>query len=170
MSTLSHIDSTGRPTMVDVSRKEATFRSALAQAIVRLPPSVAEALAGAGFRTAKGPVFDTAIVAGVMAAKRTHDLIPFCHPLGIENCKIEIRMDGATDVLIRCTVNVHHKTGVEMEALTGAAVAALTIYDMCKALSHDIVIGDIRLLEKSGGKSDRPHPSPLPQAGEGAKR
>jgi cyclic pyranopterin phosphate synthase len=170
MSTLSHVDSSGRPTMVDVSRKEATFRTAVAQSTVRLPPPVAEALAGAGFRTAKGPVFDTAIVAGVMAAKRTHELIPFCHPLGIENCRIEIRMDGATDVLVRCTVNVHHKTGVEMEALTGASIAALTIYDMCKALSHDIVIADIRLLAKSGGRSDYLHPSPLPQAGEAMKR
>ncbi len=152
MSTLSHVDSGGRPTMVDVSRKEPTFRTAVAQSIVRLPPPVAEALAGAGFRTAKGPVFDTAIVAGVMAAKRTHELIPFCHPLGIENCKIEIRMDGATDVVIRCTVSVHHKTGVEMEALTGASIAALTIYDMCKALSHEIVVAETRLLEKKGGK------------------
>lgn len=170
MSTLSHVDSSGRPTMVDVSRKEPTFRTAVAQSIVRLPPPVAEALAGAGFRTAKGPVFDTAIVAGVMGAKRTHELIPFCHPLGIENCKIEIRMDGATDVVIRCTVSVHHKTGVEMEALTGASIAALTIYDMCKALSHDIVIGETRLLEKSGGKSKHPHPNPLPRAGEGEDR
>jgi cyclic pyranopterin monophosphate synthase len=152
---LSHIDPAGRPTMVDVSDKVATRRTAVAQSIVRLPPVVAEALAGAGFRTAKGPVFDTAIVAGVMAAKRTHELIPFCHPLGIENCRIEIRMDGPSDVLIRCTVSVHHKTGVEMEALTGASVAALTIYDMCKALSHDIVIGEIRLLEKHGGKSGK---------------
>ena len=140
--------------MVDVSDKVATRRTAIAQSIVRLPAVVAEALAGAGFRTAKGPVFDTAIVAGVMAAKRTHELIPFCHPLGIENCRIEIRMDGS-EVVIRCTVSVHHKTGVEMEALTGASVAALTIYDMCKALSHDIVIGDTRLLEKHGGKSGK---------------
>jgi cyclic pyranopterin monophosphate synthase len=152
---LSHIDPAGRPTMVDVSDKVATRRTAVAQSIVHLPPVVAEALAGAGFRTAKGPVFDTAIVAGVMAAKRTHELIPFCHPLGIENCRIEIRMEGALDVLIRCTVSVHHKTGVEMEALTGASVAALTIYDMCKALSHDIVIGETRLLEKHGGKSGK---------------
>lgn len=140
--------------MVDVSEKVATLRIAVAQSVVRLPAVVADALAGSGFRTAKGPVFDTAIVAGVMAAKRTHELIPFCHPLGIENCKIEIRMQGATEIAIRCTVRVHHKTGVEMEALTGASVAALTIYDMCKALSHDIVIGDTRLLEKRGGKSD----------------
>jgi len=154
MAKLSHIDPTGRPTMVDVSDKVATRRTAIAQSIVRLPPVVADALAGSGFRTAKGPVFDTAIVAGVMAAKRTHELIPFCHPLGIENCRIEIRMDGS-EVVIRCTVSVHHKTGVEMEALTGASVAALTIYDMCKALSHDIVIGETRLLEKRGGKSGK---------------
>jgi cyclic pyranopterin phosphate synthase len=154
MAKLSHIDPAGRPTMVDVSDKVATRRTAIAQSIVRLPPVVAEALAGSGFRTAKGPVFDTAIVAGVMAAKRTHELIPFCHPLGIENCRVEIRMQDS-DVLIRCTVSVHHKTGVEMEALTGASVAALTIYDMCKALSHDIVIAETRLLEKHGGKSGK---------------
>jgi cyclic pyranopterin phosphate synthase len=98
-------------------------------------------------------VFDTAIVAGVMGAKRTHELIPFCHPLGIENCKIEIRMDGATDVVIRCTVSVHHKTGVEMEALTGASIAALTIYDMCKGADRGISIGDVSLLSKEGGRS-----------------
>jgi cyclic pyranopterin phosphate synthase len=170
MSTLSHIDSSGRPSMVDVSDKVATHRTAVAQSLVILPPAVAEALSGAGFRTAKGPVFDTAIIAGVMAAKRTHELIPFCHPLGVENCKVEIRMQSATEIAIRCTVSVHHKTGVEMEALTGASVAALTIYDMCKALSHDIVISEIRLLEKRGGKSTHPHPGPLPQAGEGVKK
>lgn len=154
MSTLSHIDSANRPTMVDVSRKSVTHRTAIAQARVSLPQAVAQALADGEFRTAKGPVFDTAIIAGVMAAKRTHELIPFCHPLGIENCRIDIRMDGGAEVLIRCTVSVHHKTGVEMEALTGASVAALTIYDMCKALSHDMVIGEVKLLEKRGGKSE----------------
>jgi cyclic pyranopterin phosphate synthase len=87
-----------------------------------------------------------------MGAKRTHELIPFCHPLGLENCRITIDLDGDAAV-IHCTVSVHHKTGVEMEALTGASIAALTIYDMCKALSHDIVIGDLRLLAKDGGKS-----------------
>jgi cyclic pyranopterin phosphate synthase len=98
-------------------------------------------------------VFQTAIIAGTMAAKRTHELIPFCHPLGIENCKLAIEMEG-DDAVVRCTVSVHHKTGVEMEALTGASIAALTIYDMCKALSHDIVIAETRLVEKRGGKSD----------------
>ena len=101
----------------------------------------------------KGPVFQTAIVAGVMAAKKTHELIPFCHPLGIENCKLEIAVNEKREIVIECRVEVHHKTGVEMEALTGATVAALTVYDMCKALSHEIVIKDVRLIEKRGGKS-----------------
>ena len=112
------------------------------------------ALRASGHRTKKGPVFDTAVIAGVQAAKRTHELIPFCHPLGLESCRINIDLEGDTAV-IQCTVRVHHKTGVEMEALTGASIAALTIYDMCKALSHDIVISDTRLLSKDGGKS--PH-------------
>jgi cyclic pyranopterin phosphate synthase len=150
--TFTHIDAGDRPTMVDVGAKSASHRTAVAESRVRFPAAVADALRGGGFRSPKGPVFDTAIVAGVMGAKRTHELIPFCHPLGIENCQITIGMDGDAAV-IRCTVSVHHKTGVEMEALTGASIAALTIYDMCKALSHDIVIGETRLISKSGGKS-----------------
>jgi len=138
--------------MVDVSDKTASKRTAVAESRVLFPPAVAAALRGSGLRSAKGPVFDTAIVAGVMGAKRTHELIPFCHPLGIENCHIAIDLVGDSAV-IRCTVSVHHKTGVEMEALTGASIAALTVYDMCKALSHDIVIGETRLLAKDGGKS-----------------
>jgi cyclic pyranopterin phosphate synthase len=150
--TLTHLDSDHHPTMVDVSDKAPSKRTATAEARVRFPAAVATALRNGGFRSPKGPVFDTAIVAGVMGAKRTHELIPFCHPLGLENCRINIELDGDTAV-IRCTVSVHHKTGVEMEALTGASIAALTVYDMCKALSHDIVIGDLRLLAKDGGKS-----------------
>jgi cyclic pyranopterin phosphate synthase len=138
--------------MVDVGDKRPTKRTATAEARVRFPSAVAAALRDSGLRSAKGQIFDTAIVAGVMGAKRTHELIPFCHPLGIENCRITIDLDGDAAV-IRCTVSVHHKTGVEMEALTGAGIAALTIYDMCKALSHDIVIGDLRLLAKEGGRS-----------------
>ncbi len=150
--TFTHLDSDHRPTMVDVSDKARTKRTATAEARVQFPPAVAAALRDSGLRSPKGPVFDTAIVAGVMGAKRTHELIPFCHPLGLENCRITIEMaDDAA--LIRCTVSVHHKTGVEMEALTGATVAALTVYDMCKALSHDIVIDHIRLLAKDGGRS-----------------
>src|SRR4051812_25485290 len=151
-SNFSHIDADARPTMVDVSDKAVTKRTATAAARVRFPAAVAEALRVQGFSTSKGPVFHTAIIAGVQAAKRTHELIPFCHPLGIEKCNIDIVMEG-DDAVIHCTVSVHHKTGVEMEALTGASVAALTIYDMCKARSHDIVIGETRLIAKQGGKS-----------------
>ena len=150
--TFTHLDANLHPTMVDVGEKKTTKRTATAEARVRFPSAVAAALRDSGLRSPKGPVFDTAIVAGVMGAKRTHELIPFCHPLGLENCRISIDLDGDSAV-IRCTVSVHHKTGVEMEALTGASIAALTIYDMCKALSHDIVIGDLRLLTKEGGRS-----------------
>ena len=149
----SHVNEQNRPTMVDVSDKSVTRRTATAESRIVFPPAVADALRSTNFRAPKGPVFDTAIIAGVMGAKRTHELIPFCHPLGLESCNIGIELEGDTAV-VRCTVSVHHKTGVEMEALTGASVAALTIYDMCKALSHDIVIGPTRLLSKEGGKSD----------------
>jgi cyclic pyranopterin phosphate synthase len=150
--TFSHVDSEQRPTMVDVGDKVATHRTATAQTRVLFPAAVAAALRNNGLRSAKGPVFDTAIVAGVMAAKRTHELIPFCHPLGLESCRITVDLQGDS-ALISCRVSVHHKTGVEMEALTGASIAALTIYDMCKALSHEIVISDTRLVGKEGGKS-----------------
>lgn len=143
--------------MVDVGAKAVTHRIAEAEARVRLPAVVARALRDSGHRTHKGPVFDTAILAGVMAAKRTAELIPFCHPLGLDRCKVEIKLElgrGKVEfAVIHCRTEVHHKTGVEMEALTGATVAALTIYDMCKALSHDIVIERVRLLSKSGGRS-----------------
>jgi len=140
--------------MVDVSGKPVTLRTATAPCAVRLPPQVAAELRSAGFTTRKGPVFHTAIVAGTLAVKRTHELIPFCHPLGIERCDLAVEMDAAGVVQVRCTVAVHHRTGVEMEALTGASVAALTVYDMCKALSHDIVIVETRLVEKTGGRSE----------------
>jgi cyclic pyranopterin monophosphate synthase len=151
---LSHVGADGAPAMVDVSGKAPGLRVATAEAIVRFPPDAFRALEAAGFATAKGPVFHTAIVAGTMAAKRTHELIPFCHPLGLERCDIAIEPAANQAVAIRCTAAVHHRTGVEMEALTGASVAALTVYDMCKALSHGIVIESLRLLEKSGGKGD----------------
>ncbi len=151
-SRLSHLDARNRPAMVDVGGKAVTRREAIAEARVRLPRQVARALRASGHRTGKGPVFDTAILAGVMAAKRTHELIPFCHPLGVEHCKVEIEHRSGTVIVVRCRVSVHHRTGVEMEALTGAAIAALTVYDMCKALSHDIEITTLRLLAKSGGR------------------
>jgi cyclic pyranopterin phosphate synthase len=150
---LSHVDDKNRPTMVDVGDKAVTAREAHARAIVELPGEVLAALDGDEIQSKKGPVFATAIIAGVMAAKRTHELIPFCHPLGLDNCDVAIMMDGHRAV-IDCRCKVTHKTGVEMEALTGASVAALTIYDMCKALSHDIVIAETRLMMKTGGKQD----------------
>lgn len=156
---LSHLDASDRPTMVNVGDKAVTHRIAEAEARVRLPAAVAQALRRSGHRTRKGPVFDTAILAGVMGAKRTAELIPFCHPLALENCQVSIdferdgRRAARTGLIsVRCRVEVHHKTGVEMEALTGATLAALTIYDMCKALSHDIRIESVRLLSKSGGR------------------
>jgi cyclic pyranopterin phosphate synthase len=139
--------------MVDVGGKATSRRTAVAESRVQFPPAVAAQLRERNFATGKGPVFHTAIVAGVMGAKRTHELIPFCHPLGLERCDVAIEMDG-DDAVVRCSVGVEHKTGVEMEALMGASIAALAIYDMCKALSHDIVIGPTRLVEKRGGKSD----------------
>jgi len=153
-SRLTHLDAANRPTMVDVGVKTASQREASAEALVKLPPDVARELARTGHRTRKGPVFDTAIVAGVMAAKKTHEIIPFCHPLALERCTVDIADRGRGVIRIVCSVAVHHKTGVEMEALTGAMAAALTIYDMCKALSHDIRIGPVRLLSKKGGKRD----------------
>jgi cyclic pyranopterin monophosphate synthase len=149
---LTHIGDDGRPRMVDVGAKTATVRSASAVARVRFPADVARSLRASGMRAKKGPVIDTAIIAGTMAVKRTHELIPFCHPLAIERCDFSIEFASPTELEIRCEVAVTHKTGVEMEALTGASVAALTVYDMCKALSHEIVIAEVRLLDKSGGK------------------
>ncbi|MBL8298143.1 MAG: cyclic pyranopterin monophosphate synthase MoaC [Rhodanobacteraceae bacterium] len=151
---LSHIDPSGRPRMVDVAAKSASLRQAVAQAIVRFPPDVAAELQRTGLRGKKGAIVDTAIVAGTMAAKRTHELIPFCHPLALERCNFSVEFVSATELCIRCEVGITHKTGVEMEALTGASVAALTVYDMCKALSHEIIIGEVSLLQKSGGKRD----------------
>ncbi len=156
---LSHIDKKNQPTMVDVGGKKVTQRTAHATAIVQLPEPVRATIVDGDITTPKGPVFQTAIIAGTMAAKRTHELIPFCHPIGLDGCRINIELDDEGRVVIDCRTNVTHKTGVEMEALTGASIAALTIYDMCKALSHDIVIGDVRLVSKTGGKSDYARPA-----------
>ena len=150
---LSHIDQEGNPTMVDVSDKKVTKRTAVAQSKLIVGDKILALLEDNEIQTKKGPVFHTSIISGVMAAKKTSELIPFCHPLNIDNCKIEIAVQDQ-EVVIDCTVSVTGKTGVEMEALTGASVAALTVYDMCKALSHDIIIKDTRLMKKTGGKSD----------------
>jgi cyclic pyranopterin monophosphate synthase len=151
-SRLTHVGEDERPRMVDVGEKAPTKRTAVAIARVRFPAAVARTLRDNGMRAKKGPVIDTAIIAGTMAVKRTHELIPFCHPLAIERCDFTVEFARATELMIRCEVAVTHKTGVEMEALTGASVAALTVYDMCKALSHEIVIAEVKLLDKSGGK------------------
>ena len=151
---LTHVDPEGRPAMVDVSAKQATEREAVAECLVVFPAAVAAAVRSSGGRSAKGPVIDTAIIAGTMAVKRTHELIPFCHPLPIDGCRFRIDWLDDTQLRIECKVRTFHRTGVEMEALTGATIAALTVYDMCKALSHEMVIGPCRLLGKRGGRRD----------------
>src|SRR5690348_9148697 len=154
MKDFTHINDKGKATIVDVSEKNISHRTAIARSIVVLPDEVLAKLNSGDIQTKKGSVFQTAIIAGIMAAKKTGELIPLCHPLGLENCKIDIRLNARQEIVIHCTTTVEAKTGVEMEALTGASVAALTIYDMCKALSHDMVIKEIQLMEKAGGKND----------------
>ena len=127
--------------------------------MVWLPPELARQLEGGEITGKKGPIFQTASLAGVMGAKRTSDLIPLCHPLALEDCQVELHprpvaVDGSIEIEVHCRVALHGKTGVEMEALTGATVAALTLYDMGKAVTHDISIREVRLLEKTGGKRD----------------
>jgi len=151
---LSHLDDNNQPGMVDVGAKAVTPRTAHARAEVVFPAEAYAALAAAGFENKKGPVFQTAILAGVMAAKATSTLIPLCHPIALENCKLTVTEAPPDRLVIDCRVAATHKTGVEMEALTAASVAALTIYDMCKALTHGIVIRDVCLIEKTGGKAD----------------
>ncbi|MDQ6761357.1 MAG: cyclic pyranopterin monophosphate synthase MoaC [Bacteroidota bacterium] len=153
MPEFSHVNEQGLAMMVDVSEKKISLRKAVAQSIVVLPEEVLNTLIAGDKQTKKGPVFQTAIIAGIMAAKKTGELIPLCHPLGLDNCKIEIQINS-NELMIECTATITSKTGVEMEALTGASIAALTVYDMCKALSHDIVIKEIKLIEKTGGKND----------------
>lgn len=150
---LSHTDPAGNPKMVDVSGKKVTLRTAGARAVVEVGEEIMSLIKNDELITKKGPVFQTAIIAGVMGAKKTSELIPFCHPIGLEDCRIVITTKK-NKVIIDSTVTVSAKTGVEMEALTAVSVAALTIYDMCKALSHDIIIEETRLMEKTGGKKD----------------
>lgn len=149
---LTHIDKNNQPTMVDVTMKDVTARTATAESSVLLPEIFRQYLTGEELTLKKGPVFQTAIIAGTMAVKRTWEMIPFCHQIPIESCKFSITHDNLL-ITIRCTVKTTYKTGVEMEALHGATNAALTIYDMCKALSHDITIGSTKLVTKTGGKS-----------------
>lgn len=154
MRTFKHLDNKGKASMVDVSEKKVTYRVAIAQSIVVLPDEVLDKLIDEDIQTKKGSVFQTAIIAGIMAAKKTGELIPLCHPLGLDNCKIDIEINEQKELVIICSASITAKTGIEMEALMGATIAALTIYDMCKGLSHNIEIKEIKLLKKTGGKND----------------
>jgi len=157
-SALSHLDGNGDITMVDVSGKTATTREANATGQVRFPSEIYAQIKAADGMTKKGSITQTAHLAGIMAAKRTHDLIPLCHPLPLDKIGLSFEYnDALSSIMVNATVKVTHKTGVEMEALTAVSVACLTIYDMTKALSHDIVIDDIHLVNKTGGKSDYRH-------------
>jgi cyclic pyranopterin phosphate synthase len=152
MTSLTHLDERGRARMVDVSDKDVTHREATARAVVSMQPETAKLISSGGM--AKGDVLAVAQVAGVMAAKRTPDLIPLCHPLPISGVDMVFDLDVERALLeIRATVKVNSRTGVEMEALTAAAVAALTVYDMCKAVDRGMIIGSVELLHKVGGKS-----------------
>ena len=151
---LTHLDTAGRPAMVDVSDKGVTKRTATATAEVVLGEEILQLLTAADFATKKGSVTQTAIIAATMAVKQTWSVIPLCHPLPIQGCTVQIETEGSASLRVHCTVSTEGKTGVEMEALHGASVAALTVYDMCKAMSHAIRIEGLRLVEKRGGKSD----------------
>jgi len=154
MNDFTHLNKNGDPTMVDVSEKKITARLAVAQTIVQLDEAIISRLENDDIHTKKGAVFQTAILAGIMAAKKTSELIPLCHPLPISKCKVNIHVNEDKEVVIECLVKTTGQTGVEMEALTGASVAALTIYDMCKGFSHHIIIKETKLMKKTGGKSD----------------
>ena len=149
----THISRDGNPQMVNVSEKKISLRIAEAQAIVDVGDEILGLIHNNELVTKKGPVFHTAIIAGVMGAKKTSDLIPFCHPLQLEDCQVKITVVDKV-IVINSSAVVTAKTGVEMEALTAASVAALTVYDMCKAISHNIAIREVRLMAKSGGKKD----------------
>ena len=152
--TLSHVDATkGLPRMVDVSNKTTTTRKAIARCRVVFPPDAWDTLTASGFAGKKGPVLATAVVAGVQGAKRTSSLIPFCHPVALDACDVSFE-ESECSLEVTCAVTTTHRTGVEMEALSGASIAALAVYDMTKALSHSIRVEDLRLVEKTGGKSD----------------
>lgn len=149
----THLDEEGSARMVDVSEKVESERVATARGLISLPSEMMDALSKQGFNTKKGSITQTAIIAGTMAVKRTWDTIPLCHQIPIDSVKLEIEAVESS-FLIRCRVKSKGRTGVEMEALHGVSIAALTIYDMCKALGHGMEIRDINLEEKHGGKRD----------------
>lgn len=150
---LSHIDEAGNATMVDVSQKTASVRMAIASGIIKFPSEVFKSLSDLDFVGKKGSIVQTAVIAGIQGVKKTAELIPLCHQINLSKINVEIE-PGNNEFKISCTVKCNEKTGVEMEALTGVSIAALTIYDMCKALSQDIIIDTIQLEQKTGGKND----------------
>ena len=150
----SHINKNNQPKMVNVGDKKITKRQATAKATMFLGAEIIAHFQNDELFTKKGPVFQTAIIAGIQAVKKTSELIPMCHPLLINGVDVAIEIIDSEHIEILCTVAIEGKTGVEMEALTGANIAALTVYDMCKAISQKMVIKEIKLIEKSGGKSD----------------
>jgi cyclic pyranopterin phosphate synthase len=158
MSDFSHINKKNQPKMVNVGDKKITKRKAIAQATMFLGKAVISHFNNDELTTKKGPVFQTAIIAGIQAVKKTSDLIPMCHPLLINAVEIDIVITNSEQILITCSVEIEGKTGVEMEALTGASVTALTVYDMCKSISQKMVINHLKLIEKTGGKSDIKNP------------
>ncbi len=148
----NHFDERGNAVMVDVSAKQPTLRTATAEAVVRMTPELLAAVGSGG--VAKGDVLGVARLAGIQAAKRTPELIPLSHPLAIQHVSVDFQQDSAAGrIAVRCTVRAFERTGVEMEAMTGAALAALTIYDMCKGADKSVSIGEVKLLFKEGGKS-----------------
>ena len=154
MSDFSHINKKNQPKMVDVSGKEITKRTAIAKATMYLGKEVVSNFDDNELTTKKGPVFQTAIIAGIQAVKKTSEIIPMCHPLLINGVDIDITIVDDEHIEVFCKVTIEGKTGVEMEALTGASATCLTIYDMCKSISQQMVINEVKLVEKTGGKSD----------------
>ena len=154
MSFFTHINKKGNPKMVNVSDKKITKRTAIAKATMFLGEEIISHFTNDELITKKGPVFQTAIIAGIQGVKKTSELIPMCHPLLINGVAIDINVIDTEHIEVLCKVTIEGKTGVEMEALTGANIACLTIYDMCKSISQKMVIKEVKLIEKTGGKSD----------------
>lgn len=154
MSNFSHLNEKNNPKMVNVSDKKTTKRTAIAKATMFLGEEIISHFNNDELITKKGPVFQTAIIAGIQGVKKTSEIIPMCHPLLINGVDINIHVINSEHIEVLCEVIIEGKTGVEMEALTGVNITCLTIYDMCKSISQDIIIKEIKLLEKTGGKSD----------------
>ena len=154
MSNFTHINKDHNPKMVDVSAKKTTKRTAIAKATLFLGKEILSQFTNDELITKKGPVFQTAIIAGIQGVKKTSELIPMCHPLLINGVDIDIKIVDSETIDVFCKVTIEGKTGVEMEALTGATITCLTIYDMCKSISQEMLIKEVKLIEKTGGKSD----------------